>query len=162
MEELQNCRRHHQEPVQRYIRMLEMISSMRCPPTEDLDRANGIHNLGDNLNTRVRLRGNRNETESHEVNGERDSQLSPSLVGLEAIQSGRGQRESLATVPTMGLHPNTLRRNAMHKMIWRVSETSNTGRPLSHGVAEVSRGVICDFSDKVGPRPRFLLLFLIR
>jgi len=46
-----NRRRHRQEQVQRYTRMLQMISSMRLLQTEDPDRANDIHNLGGNLNT---------------------------------------------------------------------------------------------------------------
>jgi len=46
-----------------------MVSPMRFLPTEDLDRANGVRNLCDNLNTRVRLWGNRNETELYEANG---------------------------------------------------------------------------------------------
>ena len=61
VEKLKKFRRHHQEPVQRYVRMVETISSMSFLPTEDLDRTNDIHNLGDNLNTRLRLRGNRSE-----------------------------------------------------------------------------------------------------
>jgi len=61
VEILQNRRRHHQELVQRYARMLEMASSVRLLQTEDPDPANSIHNLGGGLNTRICLWGNRNE-----------------------------------------------------------------------------------------------------
>ena len=47
-----------------------MISSIHSLSTEDLDRADAIHNLGGGLDMRVHLRGNRNETGLCEVNGE--------------------------------------------------------------------------------------------
>ena len=63
-------------------------------PTEDLDHANDVHDFSYNLNARIRLQENLNETGSHKVNGE--ARLTVFIFSvwmsciLEAIHPGRG------------------------------------------------------------------------